>query len=94
MFLNTHNLIHNNKVIIYRYIIHRGEVIVTFNLSFIRFNLVLDFKYLNCYGVQINNYIQNSTIEKWSDFNSVRLRRAAVTPLAPRLYSDMIQPKP
>jgi hypothetical protein len=37
MFSNTHNLMHNNKVIIYR-----GEAKVTFDLSFIRFNLVLD----------------------------------------------------
>jgi len=65
---------HNNKVIIHRYIINRGEAIVTFDLSFIRFNLVLDFKYLNYCRVQIDNYTQNSTIEKWSDFNSVRLR--------------------
>ena len=47
---------YNNEVITHRYMINRGEAIVTFDLSFIRFNLVLDFKYLNCYRVQIDNY--------------------------------------
>ena len=64
MFSNTYNLIHNNKVIIHRYISNRGEAIVIFGLSFIKFNLILDLKYLNYCGVQIDNYIQNFTIEK------------------------------
>jgi hypothetical protein len=64
MFSNTHNLIHNNNVKIHRCIIGGGEAVVTFNLSFTRFNLILDFKYLNYYRVKINNYTQNSTIEK------------------------------
>ena len=42
---------YNNRVIIYRSVIKRGEVVVTFNLSFTRFNLVFDFKYLNFYRV-------------------------------------------
>jgi hypothetical protein len=41
---------------VYRYAINRGESIVTFDPSFKRFNLVLDFKYLNCQGVKVNNY--------------------------------------
>jgi len=64
MFSSTYNLIHNNKVIIHRYISNRGEAIVIFGLSFIKFNLILDLKYLNYCGVQIDNYIQNFTIEK------------------------------
>jgi hypothetical protein len=40
---------------VYKYTINRGAAIVTFDLSFKRFNLVLDFKYLNCQGVKINN---------------------------------------
>jgi hypothetical protein len=58
MFLNIYNLIRNSKIKIYRYINDRGEAVVTFGLSFKRFNLVLDFKYLNCCGVKIDNYIQ------------------------------------
>jgi hypothetical protein len=65
---------HNNNVKIYKFAIDRGEAVVTFDLSFTRFNLVLDFKYLNYCGVKIDNYTQNSTIEKWSDFKSVCLR--------------------
>jgi len=49
---------HNNKVKMHRCAIDRREVVVTFDLSFKRFNLVLDFKYLNCCGVKIDNYRQ------------------------------------
>jgi len=48
----------NSKVKLHRYAINRGEVVVTFDLSFKRFDLVLDFKYLNCRGVKIDNYTQ------------------------------------
>jgi hypothetical protein len=48
----------NGKVKFYRYVFNRGEVVVTFDLSFKRFDLVLDFKYLNCCGVKIDNYTQ------------------------------------
>ena len=58
MFLNTHNLMHNGKVKFHRYAINRGEVVVTFDLSFKRFDLVLDFKYLNCVRVKIDNHTQ------------------------------------
>jgi len=74
MFSNTYNLIYNNKVIIHRYISNRGEAIVIFDLSFIKFHSVLDLKHLNYCGVQIDNYTQNFTIESWSDFKSVCLR--------------------
>jgi len=47
---------YNNKVELHRYKINKGEVVVTFNLNSKRFNLVLDFKYLNCRRVKINNY--------------------------------------
>jgi hypothetical protein len=81
MFSSTYNLIHNNKVIIHRYISNRGEAIVIFDLSFIKFNFVLDLKYLNYCGVQIDNYTQNFTIEKWSDFKSVSLCTAKILPI-------------
>jgi hypothetical protein len=58
MVLNTHNLMHNNEVKIYRCAINRREVVVTFDASFKKFNLVLDFKYLNYSGVKIDNYTQ------------------------------------
>jgi len=58
MFLNTYNWIHNNKVKIYRYVINRGEVVLTSDLSFKIFNLVLDFKYLNYYRLKIDNYTE------------------------------------
>jgi hypothetical protein len=35
---------HNRKAKLHRYVINRGEVVVTFDLSFKRFDLVLDFK--------------------------------------------------
>ena len=57
-FLNTNNLIYNSKVKLHRYVIDRGETVVTFDLSFKIFELVLDFKYLNCRGVKIYNYTQ------------------------------------
>jgi hypothetical protein len=47
---------HNNKVKIYRYVVNTGEAVLIFDLSFKRFNLVLDFKYLNCYRVKIDKY--------------------------------------
>jgi len=43
---------------LHRYVIDRGEAVVTFDLNFKIFELVLDFKYLNCRGVKIDNYIQ------------------------------------
>jgi hypothetical protein len=49
---------HKGKVKLHRYAINRGEVVVTFNLGFKRFNFVLDFKYLNCRGVKIDNHTQ------------------------------------
>jgi hypothetical protein len=57
MFVNTYYLMHHNKVKMHRYVIDR-EAVVTFNLSFERFKLVLNFKYLNCCEIKINNYIQ------------------------------------
>jgi hypothetical protein len=54
---------HNRKAKLHRYVINRGEVVVTFDLSFKRFDLVLDFKYLNCRGEKINHYTQ-SLIER------------------------------
>jgi hypothetical protein len=95
MFLNTHNLIHNNNVKIHRYVIDRGEAVVTFDLSFARFNLVLDFKYLNCCGVKIDNHTQNSTIEKWSDFKSVCLRiRSRIRIFVINIYRRYLFRKP
>jgi hypothetical protein len=41
----------------HRYVINR-EAVITFDLSFKRFKLVLDFKYLNYCGVNIDNYTQ------------------------------------
>jgi hypothetical protein len=38
---------------VYRYTINKGEAIVTFDPSFKIFNLVLDFKILNCQGVRL-----------------------------------------
>ena len=49
---------HNHKARIHRFIINRGEAVVTFDPSFKRFRYVLDFKYLNCRGVKIDNYTQ------------------------------------
>jgi hypothetical protein len=40
-------LIYNSIAKIYRYRINRGEEVVTFNLSFKRFDLVLDFRDFN-----------------------------------------------
>ena len=42
---------YNTKVKVYRYIINRVKVIITFNLSFKRFKLILNIKYLNYYKV-------------------------------------------
>jgi len=39
----------------YRYRINRGEEVVTFNLSFKGFDLVLDFRDFNYHEVKINN---------------------------------------
>jgi hypothetical protein len=36
--------------------INKGEAVVTFDLSFKGFGLVLDFKYFNCYRANIDNY--------------------------------------
>jgi hypothetical protein len=41
----------------HRYIINKREAIIIFDLSFKTFNLEFDFKYLNCRGVKIDNYI-------------------------------------
>ena len=49
---------HNHKARIHRFIINRGEAVITFDPSFKRFRYVLDFKYLNCSGVKIDNYTQ------------------------------------
>ena len=43
----------------YKYGINIGEEAVTFNLSFKRFNLVLDFRDFNYREVKINNYTRN-----------------------------------
>jgi hypothetical protein len=69
---------------LHRYAINRGEVVVTFDLSFKRIDLVLDFKYLNCRGIKINNYIQillqrNGRISNRSAF----VNRPTPTPMAP-----------
>jgi hypothetical protein len=44
---------------IYRYRTNRGEEVVTFSLSFKRFDLVLDFRGFNYHKVKINNYTPN-----------------------------------
>jgi hypothetical protein len=44
------------KTYIYR--INRGEETTTFNLSFKRFNLVLNYRGFNYRKVKINNYIR------------------------------------
>jgi hypothetical protein len=49
---------HNSNIKLHRYIINRGEVLVTFDLNFKRFDLVLDFKYLNCREVKVDNHTQ------------------------------------
>jgi hypothetical protein len=54
-----HNPIYNGIAKTYRYGINRGEEAVTFNLSFKRFDLVLDFRDFNYREVKINNYTQN-----------------------------------
>jgi hypothetical protein len=41
-----------------KYAIDRGEAVVIFDPSFKIFDLEFDFKYLNCHGVKIDNYIQ------------------------------------
>jgi hypothetical protein len=43
---------------IYRYGINRGEV-VTFDLSFKKLDLVLDFRGFNYHKLKINNYTRN-----------------------------------
>jgi hypothetical protein len=58
MFLNTYNLIYNNKAKIHRYRINKREALIIFDLSFKTFDLKFDFKHLNCRGVKINNYTQ------------------------------------
>jgi len=58
---------------IYRYGINRGEV-VTFDLSFKKLDLVLDFRGFNYCKVKINNCFTKFTIEKWSVFKSVSFR--------------------
>ena len=47
------NLIHNSMVKTYRYRINRGEEVVTFDLTFKRFDLVLDFRGFNYYKVKL-----------------------------------------
>ena len=70
---------HNSKIKLHRYEINRGEIVVTFDLSFKRFDLVLDFKYLNCRKVKIDNYTQillqrNGRISNRSAFVDKTLR--------------------
>ena len=41
-----------------RFAIDRGEAVAIFDPTFKTFDLEFDFKYLNCRGVKIDNYIQ------------------------------------
>jgi hypothetical protein len=43
----------------YRYGIYRGVEVVIFDLSFKRFDLVLDFRCFNYHKLKINNYTRN-----------------------------------
>ena len=56
---------YNTKVKVYRYIINRVKVIITFNLSFKRFNLMLNFKYLNYYKFYYKEILCNVTSSLW-----------------------------
>jgi hypothetical protein len=45
---NVYNLIQSSNIKMERCVINKGKAVITFDLSFKRFNLVLDFKYFNC----------------------------------------------
>jgi hypothetical protein len=76
---------HNNKVKIYRYAMNIGEAVLIFDLSFKRFNLVLDFKYLNCYRVKIDKYTNSTTRN-----GQISNRSAFVAPGTFTLTSSML----
>ena len=69
-----------------RYGINRGEEAVTFNSSFKRFDLVLDFRDFNYREVKINNYTRN-LLHRNGPFSN---RFAFVKPNMPRKQDESL----